>query len=327
MGRKGKLAIWLCVAGVAGASVAFLVVSHKRHVITLNGAVVRQDADPAKRTPIADAQITATEGSTIVSERSNASGGFRLTLRTEVNVKSQPVTMIFEHPGYQSLKWLVMPGDSIYIAALVPIHNEKPPGPSLARVKIANVSVRYSVETTTTLEVGSAVKAFEVVNTGNIPCNGREPCSPDGKWKAATSSAALDAGEQNEFRNTRVSCIAGPCPFTRIERDQFSQGGRKIGVTVLNWSDTATFLLEAEVVRSTRTDSVRISYPMILGEQLNFSLPPNGTGPSIEADLNGNRIVFPLGPDLCTTWATCKVTADQNKNQLYRCELNPGYTF
>lgn len=329
MGRKGKLAIWLCVAAVVGAGVAFLIVSHRPpHELTLNGAVLRQDADPAKRTPIADAKITAAYGSIVVSARSDSSGAFRLILRNKSNVKrTQFVTLTFEHPGYRSLELTVEPSDKIYVAAMVPIHNEKPTGPHQAPVKIANVSVRYSVQSTTTLEVGSAVKTFEVVNTGNVPCNGHEPCSPDGRWRAAIASASLDAGEQNEFRNARVSCVAGPCPFTKIESDQFSKGGRNISVAVLDWSDTATFLLEAEVVRSTRSDIVRISYPVILGEQLNFSLPAEGTGPSIEAELDGNRIVFPLGPSLCLTWANCKLTADQNNSQLYRCALKPGYTF
>ena len=64
-------------------------------------------------------------------------------------------------------------------------------------------------------------------NKGNVPCAGQPPCSPDGKWKANLGSLSLDAGEKNqEFRNVRVSCIAGPCPFSAIEVDHFSHGGR-----------------------------------------------------------------------------------------------------
>ena len=69
------------------------------------------------------------------------------------------------------------------------------------------------------------------------------------KWKAAVGSISLDAGEGNEFRNARVSCIAGPCPFTKIESHNFSHDGRTLNVSALDWSDTATFLLEAEVDR------------------------------------------------------------------------------
>ena len=87
----------------------------------------------------------------------------------------------------------------------------------------------------------------------------------------------------------RVSCIAGPCPFTKIDSDGFSNGGRKIGATVRAWSDTVTFLVEAEVIHTMLTDSIRQAYPSIFGRGMSFTLPPTGQGPSIEADVNGQR--------------------------------------
>ena len=92
------------------------------------------------------------------------------------------------------------------------------------------------------------MKTFEVANTGNVECRGRKPCSPDGRWKAAAGAMSLDAGPGNEFRNPRVSCIAGPCPFTKIDSDGLANGGRVFNVAVRDWSDPATFLIEAEVV-------------------------------------------------------------------------------
>ena len=77
----------------------------------------------------------------------------------------------------------------------------------------------------------------------------KPPCSPDGKWKASMGSITMDAGEGQQFDNARVSCIAGPCPFTRIETGAIPRPGRKITVTIRNWSDTVTFLVEAEVTR------------------------------------------------------------------------------
>jgi beta-glucosidase len=136
--------------------------------------------------------------------------------------------------------------------------------------------VRYAVKTNTTVNIGSSAKIFEVANTGNTPCAGQSPCSPDGKWKAASSSLALDAGEGQEFQNVRVSCIAGPCPFTKIDSDGFSNGGRKIAATVRAWSDTVTFLVEAEVIHTTLTDSSG-SIPSIFGRTCRATLPP-GSG-------------------------------------------------
>jgi hypothetical protein len=120
----------------------------------------------------------------------------------------------------------------------------------------------------------SAAHPFAESNTGNVPCEGRPPCSPDGRWKAAIGSTSLDAGEGQEFQNARVSCIAGPCPFTRIESDGFSRGGRKISVSVRNWSDTATFLEEAEVVHTMLSDVIRQAYPSIFDRTMTFTLPP-----------------------------------------------------
>jgi hypothetical protein len=192
---------------------------------------------------------------------------------------------------------------------------------------IANVDVRYSIKSTAVQNVGSVVKTFQAVNKGNMPCNGRNPCSPDGRWKAATGSLSVDAGEGNEFRNARVSCIAGPCPFTRINPNKFSSDGHGLTVSALNWSDTATFLLEAEVDRPMVSDTGRESYPVIFGDALNFTLPEGADGVFIEADLNGTPLVFPLGPQLLLSWADCDSRTNRDATKAYRCTLKPGYRF
>jgi hypothetical protein len=140
-------------------------------------------------------------------------------------------------------------------------------------------------------------------------------------------SFEMDAGPQQEFQNARISCLAGPCPFTRVEKDEFSRGGRVISGRVRVWGDTATFLVEADVVRTALSDVTRQSYPSIFGQSMTFTLPPNGQGPSIQADVNGDTIVFPLGPALILSWATCNVQITANRSRLYRCVLNPGYRF
>jgi hypothetical protein len=191
---------------------------------------------------------------------------------------------------------------------------------------VANLTVRYSIKATTSAEIGSATKTFQAVNAGNVPCDQKSLCSPDGRWKAANGSGSLDAGEGNEFRNLRVFCIAGPCPFTRIEPGSISQGGRVVNVSALDWSDTATFLIEAEVFHPWVTDLVRNSYPIVFGRTLNFSLPAEAEGPSIEAEIGGERVVFPLGPSLCLSWADCTLGVGRDA-RTYRCELKPGYRF
>jgi hypothetical protein len=194
---------------------------------------------------------------------------------------------------------------------------------------VSNIRVRYTVNTQTNVNNGSAVKTFQVVNKGNVPCNGQPPCSPNGIWKASTGSASLDAGPDNEFRGVRASCIAGPCPFTRIDSSGLVDGARNITVSATDWSDTATFLLEAEVFHAAISSNVRLSYPVIFGRALNFTLPPTQEGVSIEADVDGTPMVFPLGPELYLSWADCnaRTGTDSEKTTVYRCELKPGYRF
>jgi len=137
----------------------------------------------------------------------------------------------------------------------------------------------------------------------------------------------MDAGEGAQFRNARVSCIAGPCPFTRIDFDGFSRGGRTIKVSVRNWSDTTVFLFQAEVFHPQIDNIIRLAYPVILGSSLNFTLPPSAEGPSIEADVNGEDIIFPLGPKPDLSWAACNVSVDKNQAKFYRCDLKSDYRF
>jgi hypothetical protein len=322
-----KIAIWVvAVAVVGGALAVVLVAVHRARPITIKGAVLSEDADPQKQLPIADVEITGTNGLAVSSSKSDSSGFFSLTLRRGLR-RRQPLTLRFRHPNYLPLDLNEFVGDKDYIARMTPIPHETHADANRPDVGVANVRVRYSVKTTTEADVGSAVRTFAVVNAGNVPCKGRHPCSPDGKWKAALGSASLDAGEGNEFRNARVSCIAGPCPFTRVEFEDLSRGGRNVNVSVRNWSDTTTFLVEAEVVHPMVSDLVRESYPVIFGQALNFSLPLSTEGPSIEAEINGESIVFPLGPDLYLSWADCQVRADREQAKAYRCELKPGYRF
>jgi hypothetical protein len=292
----------------------------------LQGAVIKRDADPNKEQPIADVDVTVASGLASYAGRSDAAGFFRVTLPKGIRA-GEALTLTFRHSGYEPLQLTEDAGNSLYIARMAPVSSQASHAEAHhPETLVSGLSVRYAVKTTTAAEVGSTVKAFQVINAGNVPCDQKSPCSPDGRWKAAIGSGSLDAGEGNEFRNVRVSCIAGPCPFTRIEPSQISRSGRMVKASVLNWSDTATFLIEAEVFHTWVADLVRTSYPIVFGRTLNFSLPPEAEGPSIEAEIGGERVVFPLGPSLCLSWADCAFGVE-HKTRTYRCELKPGYRF
>jgi hypothetical protein len=329
MSSGAKITAWIAAITILGGGLTVGLIAWTRAVrpISLQGAIVTRDSDPDKELPLSDVSVSATADRVVVGEgTSDAAGFFRLTLQKGVR-RGQLIALRFRRADYTPLVLLVDKVDKLYIARLVPLPRQMPAQASHPEVTVASVRVRYSMKSTSAADVGSGVRTFQAVNTGNIPCAGRPPCSPDGNWKAVTASGSLEAGEGNQFRNARVSCIAGPCPFTKIDSDDFSQGGRIISVSVRNWSDTTTFLLEAEVVHPLVSDTVRESYPVIFGPALNFTLPSTAEGPSIEAEINGATIIFPLGPDLFLSWANCNVRGNQDQTKAYRCELKPGYRF
>ena len=298
----------------------------RRKPVTLLGAVMVEDTDARKQLPIAGVQVTASVGLATVHAVSESSGLFSIAMPKYVR-RGQALVLKFEHVDYKTLTLHEFTGDKVYIARMARARPTLSVQLNRPRVVVGNIVVRYSVKATATVNIGSAVKAFEVVNKGDVPCNGKHPCSPDGKWKATSSSATLDAGAGNEFRNVRASCIAGPCPFTKIDFSNTQQSGPTLIVSATNWSDAATFLVEAEVVHPMISNTDRQSYPVIFGPALNFTLPSTAEGVSIEADLNGESIVFPLGPDLRLSWAECNARTNSGDTKVYRCELKPGFRF
>lgn len=325
------------IAAFAGGIAAFCVIlliaiiavrsrRIKRRPITIQGAVMVHNVDTKKESPIADVEISAANGMAAHDAKSDFAGFFRLTLLPQVE-PGQSIELNFQHPDYLPVKLQAVAGDNLYVVGMVPVHSEVEAALNEKEISVTNVLVRYSIVSTSLEDIGSGVKTFQVTNRGNVPCNGQPPCSPDGKWKAAIGSDALDSGDGNIFQNARVSCIAGPCPFTRIETDGFSRAGRTISVSVRDWSDTTTFLLQAEVYRSVANNLTRVSYPVIFGRSLNFTLPADAQGPSLEAEMDGTQIVFPLAPDPILSWADCNVRVEQKQAKDYRCQLKPGYSF
>lgn len=310
---------------VGGAAVlALLSCRPKPEVVAITGVVLLQDPDLADQVPIAGAEIRAAIAGNTVSGKSDATGLFRVTFRPGTQPGS--VALNVQHPGYQAVQLtLNTPGELV----VVRMRSSAPPMTARERREetvIDNVRIRYSGKSTRTTNIGSLAKTFQVSNTGNVPCNGVPPCSPDGRWKASMGGYSADAGPGNEYRNVRLACIAGPCPFTRQSEAQ-TQNGRMLNVSVQNWSDTTTFLLEAEVSQTRMSDIILQSYPATAGSTMSFTLPGAAEGPSIEAELNGHDIVFPMGPDLILSWANCTVSSSSDQGSLFRCELKAGYRF
>ena len=334
MSRK-RTAIWVAAVGGAAGAVLLVFAIHDwlPHRSVIQGAVIRQDTDVRKQLPIAGVQISAEYGSSHLTTQSDASGYFRLAFPGAA-LLGRSVKLSFRHPDYRPLD-LEVPIQfrsslrQLVIAAMAPIFVPIGPSPTGKPVVVSNVRIRYTVNTENEENIASAVKTFEVVNQGDVPCRHRKPCSPDGYWKASTGSIEMDAGPGNEFRDARASCIAGPCPFTKIDSSQYAQGGRNIAAQAIDWSDTATFLLQAEVFHTAIVSNVRESYPIVFGNSLSFTVPPTAEGVCLVAELDSVEIVFPLGPDLDLSWATCanRTGAGGEKAAVYQCGLKPGFRF
>ncbi len=317
--------VWrVALVGIVLIAILVVLLWHRQQPLSLRGAVLVQDSDPRKQTPIANVEISA-DGDLSPRPVSSASSGlFVLPLWKRIR-RGHPIVLHLRHPQYRPLDLDDFVHDGLYVLHLVPLANQATPQ-NQPLVRVTNVRVRFTVEAMTELNVGSAAKTFEIQNKGNVPCKGQNPCSPDGRWKAAQASGSLDAGPGRAFRDARVSCIAGPCPFTRIESDDFSKGGQTITVSARDWSDTATFLLEAEVSRLMVSATEHWSYPVIFGNGLSFTLPADAESVSMEADLDGETIIFPLGPSISLNWANCD-SETRDKAHVYRCALKPGYRF
>jgi hypothetical protein len=296
-------------------------------VTSLTGAVIVLSEDPHSERPISNAIVTAESGAAAGRSASETSGLFRLRLDPPV-LAGEIIVLRVAHPDYHPFAVATPAGNQIHVIRLTPSARLSDAPRGRKETRISNVRVRYATRSTTTTTVGAAVRPFDIANTGNVPCGGRPPCSPDGKWRATVGSLSMDAGEKNrQFRNVRVSCIAGPCPFTAIESDRFSRGGNAITVSVRNWSDRVTYLVEAEVAQTMESEIIRYTYPVTFGRSMNFTLPAVASGPSIEADVDGSLIVFPLGPELRLSWATCRFESGSDGTKQHRCELKPGYRF
>jgi hypothetical protein len=315
----------IVMAVIAGGSLLYF--NWQTHRLrSLQGAVLVQDSDVRKQRPISGVQVMATIGRITVTATSSASGLFVIDVGPGTR-RGEAMSLEFRHPDYHPLTLQQYVGDQLYVVHMTPRAASPPIDDHRPAVRIGNVTIRYSVKTPTEVNIGSMVKTFQVENLGNVPCKKQRPCSPDGRWKAALGSTSLDAGTGNEFRDIRVSCIAGPCPFTRIEPERPSGGGQAVSVSARDWSDTATFLVEAEVRHQAMTQMAHEFYPVIFGKQLSFTLPAAVEGVTIEADVDDQNVFFPLGPSLLLSWANCTVSGNPEGTRLYRCELKPGHRF
>ncbi|HJY93027.1 MAG TPA: hypothetical protein VJ255_22260, partial [Candidatus Acidoferrum sp.] len=201
MAGKRKVAFWaLGIFFLSGVLVAagLVVRLNRRHrlPLTLKGAVIKQDSDTQKQSPIANVAVVSVDGLATQNAESDFSGGFSLTMRPGVKM-GQHIRLAFRHPDFQPLDLDGPLSSELYVVTMIPLHGEVEAKLNESEIEVGNVRVRYSIATMTTENIGTEVKTFQVVNSANVPCYDKIPCSPDGKWKAEIGSLALDAGQRH----------------------------------------------------------------------------------------------------------------------------------
>ena len=332
--RRGKILLLAVLMLLATALLLLMRRDSGVGYLTVQGVVLRQDKDLRGQQPIADVQLQLRAGRSTYSARTNNEGYFSIPLHRVV----LPGTRLFltlAHPQYQQRDVPISVSlrssrNFLHVLFLRETSSDnRVEAPATASIRMTSLRVRYVENGSTETNIGSISRTFEVANQANIPCKGHQPCSPDGRWKASIGNIQLDAGPGNEFRQIRISCIAGPCPFTRIDSSRDEKNGQILSAHVLNWSDTATFLVEAEVYHVSLSSAVHHLFPVIFGRTVNFTLPANEEGVSLEAEMNGTQMVFPLGPEGDMSWASCleRDSEASDHARVYHCELKQGYAF
>src|SRR5215831_5163043 len=184
MTARQKAMYW--TAGVLGlvalglGTYAGLRIYRRHHMpLRISGAVITQSYDTRKQAPIANVEVDSPDGlTTQPTTKTDFAGHFTFTLRPGIK-PGQPIRLNFQHPDYQAVQSNELLDGNLYVIRLIPLHSEVEATLNEAEIAVTNLFVRYSTEITRTENVGSAVKTFQIPNTGNVPCNNRQPCSPD----------------------------------------------------------------------------------------------------------------------------------------------------
>src|SRR5664279_3839439 len=103
--RKIALAVFalFVLGGALGAARIIIRKRNRARPTALIGAVLKDDKDPHKQSPIANVEITSPEDLLQKEGKSDFSGTFRLTFHPGVK-PGQPVKLAFRHPDFQPLE-------------------------------------------------------------------------------------------------------------------------------------------------------------------------------------------------------------------------------
>src|SRR5437879_1392919 len=123
MTGKEKKVTWIIEAALTIVGVTVVLLIHSRNSpltpILLTGAIVREDTDEDKQTPLPNTTVTATGGFSPGTAVSDASGLFKLSVQPAL-IPGRAITMRFEHPGYKPVEITRNGSDMLYVVRMKP---------------------------------------------------------------------------------------------------------------------------------------------------------------------------------------------------------------
>src|SRR3981081_251214 len=148
-----KIELWIIGSASTLLVIAVLLLGrwHLRRPISLQGAVIVEDTDAPKQRPIDDVEVSAEDGFSTGTARTDASGFFRLTLPRDIR-RGHPLLLHFRRSGYKQLDLSTFVGDMLYIARIAPVSLQTPR--TTSETKVGNVRLRYSIKSMSEVNIG-----------------------------------------------------------------------------------------------------------------------------------------------------------------------------
>ncbi|MGB9070656.1 MAG: hypothetical protein WCC21_18985, partial [Candidatus Acidiferrales bacterium] len=115
---EGNVSVRVVVV-VAAAAVALVIAAvvayhYAYRPIALKGAIIQDDSDTRKESPITDVEVSTAADQAPAAVKSDFSGFFRIPLRAGVK-KGQKVVLKFWHPDFEPLEMPITVGDELYV--------------------------------------------------------------------------------------------------------------------------------------------------------------------------------------------------------------------
>src|SRR6202161_4239656 len=122
-GRSKKRLAGPAVLAIVLVAIVIAGIIRYRKPISLRGAIVRQDGDTRRQSPIEGAEISAVDDLVVPPTKSDFSGFFKLTLPRWV-LRGHRITLHISHPDYEPQDLQDTVSDKLFIIRMVPIPSE-----------------------------------------------------------------------------------------------------------------------------------------------------------------------------------------------------------